>query len=57
MHVTQRVQELEDEFSELKEELRQIMLDIRSYLMEANSPLRSDSNTEGSVSKKPSDRG
>jgi hypothetical protein len=43
-----RVRALEDEFLPAKNELKQIMLDIRALLMEAASPLRSQSENKTS---------
>ena len=44
MDTEERVKVLEDEFHKTREELRQILLDIRTFLMEAQTPLRSDMN-------------
>ena len=46
MEEEKRLRELEDEFSRTKEELQRILLDIRSFLMEVNTPLRSEFNEE-----------
>jgi len=43
-----RVKALEDEFLPAKNELKQMMLDIRALLMEAASPLRSQSENKAS---------
>ena len=56
MEIEQRIQALEDEFGEMKDDLKEIMLDIRAFLMEANSPFRTDLNTDESPSITPSDR-
>lgn len=41
-----RLRKLEDDFQQTKEDLRKILLDIRSFLMEVNTPLRSEFNEE-----------
>ena len=41
-----RLRKLEDDFQQTKEELKKILLDIRSFLMEVNTPLRSEFNEE-----------
>ena len=46
MDEEQRLRQLEDEFQETREELKRILLDIRSFLMEVNTPLRSEFNEE-----------
>lgn len=46
MEDEERLRVLEDEFQVTKEELKRILLDIRSFLMESNSPLRSEFNEE-----------
>ena len=46
MEQEERLRALEEEFQATKQELRQILLDIRSFLMEANTPLRSEFNEE-----------
>jgi len=43
MDVDERIRALEDDFRVEKEEIRQILLDIRTSLMEANTPLRTES--------------
>jgi hypothetical protein len=45
MEIEERLKALEDEFSNTKNETRQLMMDIRALLMEAGSPLRSQSGT------------
>jgi hypothetical protein len=45
-----RIKALEDEFARAKAETKQLMMDIRALLMEAGSPLRSQtSNGKGSA--------
>ncbi len=46
MDAEERMKSLEDEFMEEKEEIQKILLEIRAFLMETQSPLRSDTNTE-----------
>ncbi len=41
-----RLRKLEDDFQQTKEELKKILLDIRNFLMEVNTPLRSEFNEE-----------
>jgi hypothetical protein len=43
METEERIKALEDEFQKTKSETKQLMLDIRALLMEAMSPLRSQS--------------
>jgi hypothetical protein len=38
----ERLRALEDDFQETREEIKRILLDIRSFLMQANTPLRSE---------------
>lgn len=44
MELEERVQNLDQEFSQVATELREILLGIRAFLMEADSPLRVDPN-------------
>jgi hypothetical protein len=46
-----RIKALEDEFARAKAETKQLMMDIRALLMEAGSPLRSQSQTGKSSSE------
>ncbi len=46
MDAEERMKSLEDEFMEEKEEIQKILLEIRAFLMETQSPLRSDTNAE-----------
>jgi hypothetical protein len=46
MDEEERLRKLEDDFQQTKEELRKILLDIRGFLMEVNTPLRSEFNEE-----------
>ena len=46
MEEEERLRALEDEFAETKEEIKQMLLEVRSFLMEANTPLRSEFNEE-----------
>lgn len=46
MDEEERLRTLEDEFQVAKEELKRILLDIRSFLMEVNTPLRSEEKEE-----------
>jgi hypothetical protein len=41
MEIEERIKALEDEFGRAKSETQQLMLDIKALLMEAVSPLRS----------------
>jgi ribosome-interacting GTPase 1 len=43
METEERIKALEDEFQQTKNETKQLMLDIRALLMEARSPLRTQS--------------
>ncbi len=43
MDAEQRIKALEDEFEAEKKELKAILLDIRAFVMEAQSPIRRDS--------------
>jgi hypothetical protein len=53
MEIEERIKALEDEFANTKEETRQLMMDIRALLMEASSPLRSQSG--GTKTSDPND--
>lgn len=46
MDIAERLKVLEDGFATEGVELKRILLDIRVFLMETNSPLRSDSGLE-----------
>ena len=46
MNEEQRLRAIEDEYAKTREELQRILLDIRSFLMEVNTPLRSEFNEE-----------
>ncbi|HEY90225.1 MAG TPA: hypothetical protein G4O07_00150 [Dehalococcoidia bacterium] len=48
MEMEERVRALEDEFRTTADEIKQILLDIRTFLMEADSPLRAQSDNEKS---------
>jgi hypothetical protein len=52
-----RVNALEDEFSKTKTETRQLMLDIRALLMEAGSPLRSQTQSGRASGQNEASRG
>ncbi len=56
MGIDERLKTLEDEFQTTKEELRQILLDIRTYLMEMQTPFRTDSNTGGLTAQNNSEK-
>jgi hypothetical protein len=53
METEERLKSLEDEFNQTKSETRQLMMDIRALLMEAGSPLRSQ--TSGGKTSDPND--
>jgi hypothetical protein len=48
METEERLKALEDEFQKTKNETKQLMLDIRALLMEASSPIRSQTENEKS---------
>jgi hypothetical protein len=51
METEERIKALEDEFLKTKSETKQLMLDIRALLMEAMSPLRSQSGNVKSTNQ------
>ncbi len=46
MDEEERLRKLEDDYQITKEEIQKLLLDIRSFLMEVNTPLRSEFNEE-----------
>lgn len=43
MDIEERLRALEDEFPAAKDELKRILVDIRTFIMETDTPLRTDS--------------
>ena len=57
MEFEERIKALEDEFSQAQSETKQLLLDIRALLMEAWSPLRTQSPPTKSPSSKQMGKG
>jgi hypothetical protein len=57
MEFEERMKALEDEFSRTRTETKQLMLDIRAILMEAWSPLRTQTPAAKNPSKNGGDKG